>query len=83
MAELKSEGLWHAFAVALKSERTAQNLSQEELARRSGLSARYISYLETERYQPKLETLGQVCIGLGLSLSEFAKKIEIFCEKQL
>lgn len=76
MAELEKERLLWAFAKALKSERTAQKLSQEELARRSQLSPRYISYLETKLHQPKLETIGQICDGLGLGLSEFFLKIE-------
>ncbi|WP_335339562.1 helix-turn-helix transcriptional regulator [Falsihalocynthiibacter arcticus] len=40
------------------------------------MSARYVSMLETNRHQPKLETLGQLCDALGLSLVEFARKIE-------
>ena len=76
MAELEKDRLLWAFAKALQAERTAQKLSQEELARRSQVSPRYISYLETKRHQPKLETIGQICAGLGLSLSEFSLKIE-------
>ena len=76
MTELETQVLLEAFAKALKAERTSQNLTQEELAQRARVSARYISYLETNRYQPKLETIGQICSGLGLSLSDFTKKIE-------
>lgn len=40
--------------------RKAQNMTQEELAQKSGLSPKYISALENGRKSPKLETFLQV-----------------------
>ncbi len=70
------DALINAFAKALRRQRQAKGLSQEELAHRAGVSMRYISLLESRRHQPSLETLRGLCAGLGISMVEFVGEIE-------
>lgn len=53
----QNDSLIAAFAAALSEERERAALTQEELAERADVSARFISFLETGRRQPSLSTL--------------------------
>ncbi|WP_082643623.1 helix-turn-helix domain-containing protein [Ruegeria denitrificans] len=70
-----------AFAAVLRRERRSRRLTQQELARMAGKSVRYVSFLETNRHQPTLETLKLLSDALGLSVSSFLKKVEDEAEK--
>lgn len=52
-----------------------RNLSQEELARRSGLHINSIGLLEREQREPSLYTVFQLAIGLGISPAEFVQAV--------
>lgn len=69
--ERTNEKLVAAFADALRQRRRAANLSQEELAARADVSARFVSFLETKKRQPTLTIIAALSKGLGLSMSEF------------
>ena len=68
--------LLEAFAKILRQQRLAKGLSQEELAHRAGVSMRYISLLESRRHQPSLATVRGLCIGLGITMTEFVQLVE-------
>lgn len=68
--------LLDAFSKTLRRARTEAGLSQEELAYRAGKSIRYISLLESRKHQPSLATLKKICLGLGISMTEFVAEIE-------
>jgi transcriptional regulator with XRE-family HTH domain len=51
----------------LRAVRTGQKLSQETLAKKSGLSVSYISMLERGERTPPLDTLEALAKGLSVS----------------
>lgn len=65
-----------AFAYVLRDARGRAALSQEELADRADMSARFISMLETGKRQPSLSALAAVSVGLGVPLSALMVAIE-------
>ena len=58
----------------LKRLRLANNLTQEELANRTGLTKGYISQLERDYTSPSLSTLKDILDVLGEDLAEFFKQ---------
>ena len=54
-------------AINLRRERHAQNLTQEELADRAGLSARYLGSIERADVSASLTVLGQLARALLIS----------------
>lgn len=54
----------------LREIRRRRGLSQEDLAARSGVSARTISRIETERFEPRAATLRKLASALGVEPSE-------------
>ena len=54
----------------IRAARTAQGISQSELAQRSGFHQAVISNLEREVHDPRLDTLARVAAGMGLSVVE-------------
>ena len=55
----------------LQQLRTAQGLSLNELARRSGVAQSSLSYIEGGDRQPSVEVIERICRGLGVTLAEF------------
>lgn len=74
--ERRNERLTSAFAAALSERREALGLTQEELAARADVSARFISFLETGRRQPSLSALLALSHGLGIGLTDLADATE-------
>ena len=72
----QNDSLIAAFAVALSAERQKAGLTQEELAERADVSARFISFLETGRRQPSLSTLHALSVGLRISMQELVATME-------
>jgi transcriptional regulator with XRE-family HTH domain len=60
----------------LKRLRFSKQLSQEELAFRSGLDRTTISYIETNIQAPSLNSTFALAKGLGIKASELIKEIE-------
>ncbi|GAA2051106.1 hypothetical protein GCM10009839_67430 [Catenulispora yoronensis] len=57
----------HTFAALLREERLAAGLTQEELAKRSGIAVRTISDLERGKFpSPRAQTVRMLADGLGL-----------------
>lgn len=71
-----AQTLLTAYATVLRRYRLAAGLSQEGLAHDVGLSARYISLLETCRHQPTLGTMGDIAHRLGVPLAQLIAEAE-------
>lgn len=65
------------FSLALKQLRSDKNLTQEELAQRSGVDYKYLQKLEGQTpSSPTLSTLEKLAKGLNISLVEFMTNID-------
>ena len=71
-----------AFGIVLKRKRLELDLTQENLAERSGLSTRYISRLECHNQQPNYKFIKALAMGLDLSPSQLIQEVE-YVEKEL
>jgi len=65
-----------AFAANLRRLRSARELSQEELARRTGLHASEISRLERGAREPRLGTIVKLARGLDVSTERLVKGVK-------
>ncbi len=65
-----------AFAAVLRERRESAGLTQEDLAERADVSARFISFLENGRRQPSLSAIAALSDGVGASMSEFIGAVE-------
>lgn len=74
--DLQNETIVAAFSVALSGEREKAQLTQEELAERADVSARFISSLETSRRQPSLSTLYALSKGLRIRMQDLIAAVE-------
>jgi transcriptional regulator with XRE-family HTH domain len=63
----------HALAIRIKDLRLKRDISQEELAHRSGLSRTGMGFLETGKRWPRLDTLISVAEGLNITVDELLK----------
>ena len=63
------DGVRRALGRQVRTLRTAQGLSQEQLAERADLHWTHISGIERAQYDLKLSTLTRVSRGLGVSLA--------------
>ena len=54
--------------------RNQRNLSQTELARRTGLAASYLSRIENRRIDPRPKTLRKIAEALGLPIAELFRE---------
>jgi transcriptional regulator with XRE-family HTH domain len=66
--------LKEVMAVNLRRIRHDKRLTQEELAHRSGISARYIGAIERAEMSATVTVLGQVSAALGVDPAELLKK---------
>jgi transcriptional regulator with XRE-family HTH domain len=56
------------FAVRLKTLRESKGLTQEQLAKRAGISRAYLARLETGRHDPHLSRLRKLAKALGVKV---------------
>jgi transcriptional regulator with XRE-family HTH domain len=59
------------FGAALREVRTRQQLTQEQLAERAGLSYKFIGEVERGRGNPTLDTMARLADALSVSLADF------------
>lgn len=60
-----------AWLIRLKELRTANNMTQQELSKKSGIPQNTISMIENgQRTNPGVETLYPLCAALGCTLSD-------------
>ena len=58
------------FGAVLKAWRTRKQLTQEELAERSGLSYKFIGEIERGTGNPTIETVSQLAAALDIEIAE-------------
>lgn len=61
----------------LQDSRKAQNMTQEVLAEKVGITVVYLSKIENGRVRPTLELLDSLCATLGLDLSTLLSGVQI------
>ena len=61
----------------IQTRRQEQNITQEKLAEKAGLSVVYLSKIENGRVYPTLETLSNICTELDTELSAILSNTEI------
>lgn len=66
--------LKEVMAKNLRRARHDRKLTQEELAERAGLSARYLGAIERSDVSASVTVLGQIADALGVEPSELLKK---------
>lgn len=74
--ERSNDRLVAAFAGLLRERRERAGLTQEDLAERADVSARFISFLETGRRQPSLSALAALSTGIGTSMTDLVAELE-------
>jgi transcriptional regulator with XRE-family HTH domain len=74
--ERSNDRLVAAFAGVLRERRERAGLTQEDLAERANVSARFVSFLETGRRQPSLSALASLSSGLGISMTDIVSELE-------
>lgn len=74
--ERTNDRLVAAFAAVLRERRERAGLTQEDLAERANVSARFVSFLENGRRQPSLSALDALSFGLGVSMTEVVAELE-------
>jgi transcriptional regulator with XRE-family HTH domain len=65
-----------ALGAAVRELRKRSDLSQEDLAHRSGLHPTYISGIERGLRNPTWQSIGRLCQALGVQVSELARLAE-------
>lgn len=65
------------FGRAVREMRTAQGLTQEELAFRAGMNVTYLSDLERGRWNPSLAMIVDLASGLDVHPSQLLKDIVV------
>ena len=74
--ERSNEHLVIAFAAVLRDLRDKAAMTQEQLAERADVSARFISLLETGKRQPSLSAMAAISDGLGIPMSDLVAALE-------
>ncbi|MEY2880297.1 MAG: Helix-turn-helix domain [Verrucomicrobiota bacterium] len=65
------------FGDVVRTERSRQGISQEELAHRSGISTSFMSHVECGTKTVSIETIAKVAAGLGVKGGELLLKAGI------
>lgn len=73
---MKKNPILLAFGANIRKLRLKKNLTQRELAMRSGLDVTYISGIERGVRNPSLKSLESVAMGLGCSIAETCKDLD-------
>ncbi|MFB2894517.1 helix-turn-helix domain-containing protein [Aerosakkonemataceae cyanobacterium BLCC-F50] len=66
-----------ALGQLVKQRRTALGISQEELGLRANLDRTYISGIERGVRNPSVTALVSLAIGLGITVSDLLKNLEL------
>jgi transcriptional regulator with XRE-family HTH domain len=66
--------LKEVMAINLRRLRHAKGMTQEELAERAGLSARYIGAIERARVSASVTVLGQVADALEIEAGDLVRR---------
>lgn len=61
----------YSIGLRIQELRTANNLSQSQLAMLAGITPTYLNMIERDEKNPTVYRLSKICRGLNISLSEF------------
>jgi transcriptional regulator with XRE-family HTH domain len=61
--------------IRIQTLRAAKGISQTELARRINLTRPYLSRIERGRFNMRLDTMEEICRGLGVQPAELLEGI--------
>ena len=64
------------FGKILQEERKAKKISQEKLAKLTGLDRTFISLIENGKRSPTFSTISKICLALDILPSEVFSKYE-------
>ncbi len=67
------------FGKILQEERKAKKISQEKLAKLTGLDRTFISLIENGKRSPTFSTILKICLALEIPPSELLLKFEKQC----
>ena len=70
------DDLSRAFAAEIRAERTAQKLTQVELAKRARLGESTVKRIESESRPADTQQLWKLCRALGITVTELAMRAE-------
>ena len=70
-------GIAKALGQRIRNNRTAQGLSQEKLAERSGCHPTYIGQIERGEKNATVESIEKIAAALQVSLSKLFEKIDV------
>ena len=76
--ERSNQRLAVAFGAALRQQRELAGLTQEQLAERADVSARFVSFLETGKRQPSLSAIEVLSYALGVRMTFLVDVAESF-----
>ena len=76
--ERSNQRLAVAFGAALRQQRELAGLTQEQLAERADVSARFVSFLETGKRQPSLSAIEVLSYALGVRMTFLVDVVESF-----
>jgi transcriptional regulator with XRE-family HTH domain len=79
---MRSNRTLHALSTRIKELRAERDISQEELAHRSGLSRTGMGFLETGKRWPRLDTLMSVAEGLNITVDELLRGLHKLSKKR-
>ena len=57
-----------------------QNISKYQLAKQSGMPESSISNLVNRKSDPQCTTISKICVGFGITMSQFFSKTEELCD---
>ncbi len=70
-----------AFGLTVARLRLGKAYTQEQLAKRAGLSRSHIALLESGRKSPKLHSIWSIADALGMKASELLACVEVQMQK--
>lgn len=73
----KSNKQQTSIAAQLKLLRLKQELTQERLAKKSGIDRKTINRIENLQFSPSMDTFFRICGGLGVKPNDVIKKAVI------
>lgn len=74
--ERSNQRLAAAFGAALRQQRELAGLTQEQLAERADVSARFVSFLETGKRQPSLTAIAALSAALEMQMARLVDVAE-------
>lgn len=80
--ERSNQRLAAAFGAALRQQRELAGLTQEQLAERADVSARFVSFLETGKRQPSLSAIEALSTALDMRMGKLIGAVEMLYQSE-